>query len=79
LHTAFERLCSGASQLSSPQACVSERIGILGWSPLGGGWLTASTGATFRPQPEERAWRVIDAVRSVADARGALMAQVALA
>jgi aryl-alcohol dehydrogenase-like predicted oxidoreductase len=65
--------------LSSPQACVSERIGILGWSPLGGGWLTASTGATFRPQPEERAWRVIDAVRSVADARGALMAQVALA
>ena len=32
-----------------------------------------------RRNPEERTWRVIDAVRSVAEARGASMAQVALA
>jgi aryl-alcohol dehydrogenase-like predicted oxidoreductase len=81
------------------QVCVNERIGILPWSPLGGGWLTgkyqrdrAPTGATRlgedpergmeaygRRNPEERTWRVIDAVRSVAEARGVSMAQVALA
>jgi aryl-alcohol dehydrogenase-like predicted oxidoreductase len=81
------------------QVCVNERIGILPWSPLGGGWLTgkyqrdrAPTGATRlgedpergmeaygRRNLEERTWRVIDAVRSVAEARGVSMAQVALA
>jgi aryl-alcohol dehydrogenase-like predicted oxidoreductase len=81
------------------QVCVNEKIGILPWSPLGGGWLTGKyqrdtppTGATrlgedpdrgmeaFGPRnAEERTWRIIDAVRSVADARGASMAQVALA
>jgi aryl-alcohol dehydrogenase-like predicted oxidoreductase len=81
------------------QVCVNERIGILPWSPLGGGWLTGKyqrdtppTGATRlgedpergmeafgRRNPEERTWRVIDAVRSVAEARGVSMAQVALA
>ena len=81
------------------QVCVNERIGILPWSPLGGGWLTGKyrrdvppTGATRlgeepergmeaygRRNPEERTWRVIDDVRSVAEARGASMAQVALA
>ena len=80
-------------------AVLNEQIGILPWSPLGGGWLTgkyqrdrAPTGATRlgedpergmeaygRRNPEERTWRVIDAVRSVAEARGASMAQVALA
>ena len=81
------------------QVCVNEGIGILPWSPLGGGWLSGKyqrdsppTGRTRlgedpergmeaygRRNPEERTWRVIDAVRSVAEARGASMAQVALA
>jgi aryl-alcohol dehydrogenase-like predicted oxidoreductase len=79
--------------------CVNERIGILPWSPLGGGWLTGKyrrdvppTGSTrlgedpergmeafARRNPEERTWRVIDVVRSVAEARGTSMARVALA
>jgi aryl-alcohol dehydrogenase (NADP+) len=86
-------------ELELAQVCVNEGIGILPWSPLGGGWLTgkyrrdvAPTGTTRlgddpergmeaygRRNPEERTWRVIDAVRSVAEARGASMAQVALA
>ena len=81
------------------QVCVNEGIGILPWSPLGGGWLTgnyrrdrAPAGTTRlgedpergmeaygRRNPEERTWRVIEAVRSVAEARGVSMAQVALA
>jgi aryl-alcohol dehydrogenase-like predicted oxidoreductase len=81
------------------QVCVNEGIGILPWSPLGGGWLsgkyrrdTAPTGATrlgedpergmeayARRNAEERTWRVVDALRSVAEARGASMAQVAIA
>ena len=81
------------------QVCVNEGIGILPWSPLGGGWLTGKyqrdsppTGRTrlgedpergmeayARRNPEERTWRVIDAVRSVAEARGVSMARVALA
>jgi aryl-alcohol dehydrogenase-like predicted oxidoreductase len=81
------------------QVCVNEGIGILPWSPLGGGWLTgkyqrdrAPTGRTrlgeepdrgmeayARRNPEERTWRIIDAVRSVAEARGISMARVALA
>jgi aryl-alcohol dehydrogenase-like predicted oxidoreductase len=79
--------------------CVSEHIGILPWSPLGGGWLSGKyqrdvppTGSTrlgedpergmeafARRNPEERTWRVIDVVRSVAEARGTSMARVALA
>jgi aryl-alcohol dehydrogenase-like predicted oxidoreductase len=79
------------------QVCVNEGIGILPWSPLGGGWLSGKyqrdsppTGRTrlgedpergmeayARRNPEER--RVIDAVRSVAEARGLSMARVALA
>jgi aryl-alcohol dehydrogenase-like predicted oxidoreductase len=79
--------------------CVSEHIGILPWSPLGGGWLSGKyqrdvppTGSTrlgedpergmeafARRNPEERTWRVIDVVRSVAEAQGISMARVALA
>jgi aryl-alcohol dehydrogenase-like predicted oxidoreductase len=81
------------------QVCVNEHVGILPWSPLGGGWLsgkyqrdTTPTGATrlgedpergmeayARRNAEERTWRVVDAVRSVAQARGLSMARVALA
>jgi aryl-alcohol dehydrogenase-like predicted oxidoreductase len=92
-------LLQRAVELELTQVCVNERIGILPWSPLGGGWLTgkyqrdsAPTGNTrlgedpdrgmeayARRNPEERTWRVIDAVGSVAEARGVPMAQVALA
>jgi aryl-alcohol dehydrogenase-like predicted oxidoreductase len=77
-------------ELELTQVCVNERIGILPWGPLGGGWLTGKyrrnvppTGRTrlgeepergmegySRRNPDERTWRVIDAVRSVAEARG---------
>jgi aryl-alcohol dehydrogenase-like predicted oxidoreductase len=79
--------------------CVNERIGILPWSPLAGGWLTGKyarddvpAGATrlgedpqrgmeaYAPRnAQERTWRIIDAVRQVAEGRGASMSQVALA
>ena len=92
-------LLQRAVEFELTQVCVNEGIGILPWSPLGGGWLTgkyrrdrAPTGRTrlgedpergmeayARRNPEERTWRVIEAVRSVAEARGASMAQVALA
>jgi aryl-alcohol dehydrogenase-like predicted oxidoreductase len=80
-------------------ACESTGLGLLPWSPLGGGWLTGKytrdsrpTGATRlgenpdrgveaydRRSPQQRTWDVIDAVQSVAKARGASMPQVALA
>jgi aryl-alcohol dehydrogenase-like predicted oxidoreductase len=92
-------LLQRAVEFELSQVCINERIGILPWSPLGGGWLTgkyqrdsAPTGNTrlgedpergmeayARRNPEERTWRVIDAVGSVAKARGVSMAQVALA
>ena len=80
-------------------ACESTELGLLPWSPLGGGWLTGKytrdarpTGATRlgedpergveaydRRSTKERTWDVIEAVESVASARGVSMAQVALA
>ena len=80
-------------------AAQANGLGLLPWSPLGGGWLTGKysrderpTGATrLGEDPErgveaydrrgarERTWDVVDAVRSVAQGRGATMAQVALA
>lgn len=79
--------------------CRGENIGILPWSPLGGGWLTGKyqrdnrpTGASrlgedpgrgmeaYDPRNSDaRTWRILDAVRSVADERGASMSQVSLA
>jgi aryl-alcohol dehydrogenase-like predicted oxidoreductase len=80
-------------------ACESTGLGMLPWSPLGGGWLTGKytkdarpTGATRlgedpdrgveaydRRSSSQRTWDVIEAVQSVASARGVSMAQVALA
>ena len=80
-------------------ACEANGLGVLPWSPLGGGWLTgkyardsAPTGATrLGEDPDrgveayagrnarQRTWNVVDAVRAVAQERGATMAQVALA
>jgi len=79
-------------------ACQSTGLGLLPWSPLGGGWLTGKYTKETRPtgstrlgeNPErgveaydrrssvQRTWDVIDAVQSVATARGVTMAQVAL-
>jgi len=80
-------------------ACASTGLGLLPWSPLGGGWLTGKytreerpSGATRlgenpergveaydRRSVQQRTWDVIEAVEAVAAARGASMAQVALA
>jgi aryl-alcohol dehydrogenase-like predicted oxidoreductase len=80
-------------------ASESTGLGLLPWSPLGGGWLTGKysrderpTGATRLGEDPERGveaydrrstarrtWDVIEAVESVAAARGVTMAQVALA
>src|SRR6195952_5485873 len=80
-------------------SCLDAGLGLLPWSPLGGGWLTGKyrreerpTGATRlgenpsmgveaydRRSVQERTWDVLEAVQSVAEARGVSMAQVALA
>lgn len=80
-------------------ACLDAGIGLLPWSPLGGGWLSgkyrrdqAPTGATRLGENPQRGmeaydarnakattWAVIGAVEDIAKARGASMAQVALA
>jgi aryl-alcohol dehydrogenase-like predicted oxidoreductase len=80
-------------------ACEANGLGVLPWSPLGGGWLTGKYDAKTRPSgatrlgedpdrgveaydrrsSSERTWAVIDAVRSVASARGISMSQTALA
>ena len=80
-------------------ACRSTGLGLLPWSPLGGGWLTGKYTRESRPagatrlgenpdrgveaydrrSTQQRTWDVIDAVQSIARARGVTMAQVALA
>ena len=80
-------------------ACSAEGLGLLPWSPLGGGWLTGKYRRDERPKGAtrlgedpnrgveaydrrsrmERTWDVIAAVHQVSEARGASMAQVALA
>ncbi len=78
-------------------AAVDAGLGLLPWSPLGGGWLTGKYQRAERPtgstrlgdNPErgmeawerrgtDRTWNIIEAVRHIADERGATMAQVAL-
>ena len=80
-------------------AALDASIGLLPWSPLGGGWLSGKykrdqmpTGATRLGENPTRGmeafekrnasaqtWAVIGAVEDMAKARGASMAQVALA
>ncbi|MEP6853234.1 MAG: aldo/keto reductase [bacterium] len=80
-------------------AALDAGLGLLPWSPLGGGWLSGKyrrderpSGATRlgenpdrgveaydRRNTQTRTWDVIEAVQAVAEARGASMAQVALA
>lgn len=80
-------------------ACQDAGMGLMPWSPLGGGWLSGKykrdqrpKGATrlgenpargmeaFEPRNAEgRTWAIIGAVEDLAKARGASMAQIALA
>ena len=79
-------------------AALDAGVGLLPWSPLGGGWLTGKYERDVPPQgatrlgenpqrgmeawaernAQDRTWRVVDAVREIADARGVTMSQVAL-
>jgi aryl-alcohol dehydrogenase (NADP+) len=79
-------------------AAMDAGLGLLPWSPLGGGWLSGKYRRDERPagatrlgedpdrgmeaydrRSSDRTWRVIDAVQTVAEDRGASMAEVALA
>jgi aryl-alcohol dehydrogenase-like predicted oxidoreductase len=70
----------------------SEGLGLMVWSPLAGGLLSGKYGRDqqgeqgsrrttfdFPPVDKERAWDIIDVMRRIAQARGATVAQVALA
>jgi aryl-alcohol dehydrogenase-like predicted oxidoreductase len=67
-------------------------IGILAWSPLAGGFLTGKytrekpegdggrlTGFDMLPHDREKSYGVVDRLRAIGAARGASVAQVALA
>ncbi len=71
---------------------VSEKVGLMVWSPLAGGLLSGKYGpeaATpndsrrttfdFPPVDKDRAWACIAAMREIGDAKGASVARVALA
>ena len=79
-------------------AATDAGLGLLPWSPLGGGWLSGKYRRDERPagatrlgedpdrgmeaydrRSSDRTWRVIDAIQTVAEDRGASMAEVALA
>ncbi len=86
-------------ELEVVDACLDAGMGMLPWSPLGGGWLTGKykrdqmpTGATRLGEnpnrggeaypgrnAQEKVWAIIATVEEIAKARGATMAQVALA
>ena len=71
---------------------ASERVGLMVWSPLAGGLLSGKYGRDrdgeagsrrttfdFPPVNRERAYDCIDAMRTIADAKGVSVAQIALA
>jgi aryl-alcohol dehydrogenase-like predicted oxidoreductase len=76
-------------------ACAAEGLGMLCWSPLGGGMLTGKYRGQDRPSPESRvglradidlprywnddSFKIIEEVTSVAELTGRTPAQVALA
>ena len=80
-------------------AALDAGLGLLPWSPLGGGWLTGKYEHDVPPQgatrlgenpdrgmeawaarnAQDRTWRVVEAVRAVAQDHGVPMSQVALA
>jgi aryl-alcohol dehydrogenase-like predicted oxidoreductase len=68
-----------------------QNLGLLVWSPLAGGLLSGKfnretpgpagarrTDFDFPPVDRERAWRIIDAMRPIAEGRGVSVAQVAI-
>lgn len=72
--------------------CREEKLGVLPWSPLSGGFLTGKyrrdhpnpegarrTGFGFPPIDEARGFDAVDALDEIARAKGASVAQVALA
>jgi aryl-alcohol dehydrogenase-like predicted oxidoreductase len=74
--------------------CAAEGVGVMPWSPLARGLLAGSRSSVGDRSASTRAatdtyghtlyddtvsWAVVDAVRSIAEARGIAMAQVALA
>jgi aryl-alcohol dehydrogenase-like predicted oxidoreductase len=93
-------LLSREIELEIVPASLDAKIGLLPWSPLGGGWLsgkykrdvaTPSDATRLGENPtrgmeafgprnsQERTWKIIERVSSVANSHGASMAQVALA
>jgi aryl-alcohol dehydrogenase-like predicted oxidoreductase len=71
---------------------ASEGLGLMVWSPLAGGLLSGKYGREqqaeagsrrivfdFPPVDKERAWNVVDVMRTIAQARGVSVAQIALA
>jgi aryl-alcohol dehydrogenase-like predicted oxidoreductase len=69
-----------------------QKIGLMVWSPLAGGLLSGKFGPgsngpegarraafDFPPVDKERAWKCVDAMREIGNARGASVARVALA
>jgi len=80
------------AELDLIPVCVNEGAGVIAWSPLAGGWLSGkyskdadgppagsrSNQADWDAHDNDRTWRVLDAVRAVADEVGRTPAQVAL-
>ena len=77
--------------------CIDREIGLLPWSPLGGGWLTGKYQRDATPvgvsrlgenptrgleaydvRNTERTWRIVDAVRAIAEEREVTMSEVAI-
>ncbi len=69
-----------------------EKVGLMVWSPLAGGLLSGKFGPgadgpkdarraqfDFPPVDRERAWKVIEVMRAIGDAKGVSVARVALA
>ncbi len=68
----------------------SEKLGLLVWSPLAGGFMSGKftregsgegrrAAFDFPPIDKDRAWDIIDAMRPIADAHGVSVARIALA
>ena len=71
---------------------LDEKVGLMVWSPLAGGLLSGKFGPgadgpqdarraqfDFPPVDRERAWKCIEAMRRIGDAKGVSVARVALA
>ena len=71
---------------------IDQKIGLMVWSPLAGGLLSGKFGPgsngpegarrvafDFPPVDKDRAWKCIDAMREIGNARGVSVARVALA